>query len=34
MDLQDLFEKIAQESFQNEQQEALEQRYTYLDKLY
>ena len=34
MDLQDLFEKIGQESFQNEQQEALEQRYTYLDKLY
>ena len=34
MDLQDLFDKIAQSSFQNEQQEALEQRYTYLDKLY
>ena len=34
MKLQDLFEKIAQESFQVEQQEILEQEYKHLDNIY
>ena len=34
MKLQDLFEKIAQESFQLEQQEILEQEYKHLDNIY
>ena len=34
MKLQDLFEKMAQESFQVEQQEVLEQDYKYLDNIY